>query len=67
MHYLYNVVRTIDLFGIHFNFYTDKKREFYTRSGGLLTFISFIISLSLFIYMNYDDFIHNNPIYTTSF
>ena len=67
MHYLYNVLRSIDLFGIHFNFYTDKKREFYTRLGGLLTFISFIISLSLFIYMNYDDFMHNNPISTTSF
>ena len=51
MHYLYNVLRSIDLFGIHFNFYTDKKREFYTRLGGLLTFISFIISLSLFIYI----------------
>jgi hypothetical protein len=47
--------------------FLKKINKILTRLGGLLTFISFIISLSLFIYMNYDDFIHNNPISTTSF
>ena len=66
MNNISDILKYIDLFGTHFNFYTDKKRQFYTAFGGILTFLSFIISFTVFIYINYDELIHNNPISTTS-
>ena len=66
MNGLYDILEYIDVFGYNFNFYIDKKRKFYTSLGGLLTIISCIISLSVFIIINYDELLHNNPISTTS-
>ena len=67
MNHLTDVLKYADLFGTHFNFYTDKKRKFYTSLGGILTLLSFVISLLVFILINYDELLHNNPISTTSY
>ena len=66
MNFLHQILKDIDLFSIHINFYIDQKKQYHTRLGGILTIISFIISILVFVYINYDDFIHNNPISTTS-
>ena len=60
------ILRYIDLFGTHFNFYTDRKRKFYIKLGGMLTLLSIIVSILVFIFINFDEFLHNNPISTTS-
>jgi hypothetical protein len=67
MNHLTDVLKYADLFGTHFNFYTDKKRKFYTSLGGILTLLSFVTSLLVFILINYDELLHNNPISTTSY
>ena len=59
-------LKYIDCFGTEFNFYTQRNRKFYTPLGGILTFLSLTLSIFVFIFLNYSDFIQENPI-TSSF
>ena len=59
-------LKYIDCFGTHFNFYTEKRRKFYTPFGGILSLFSIFFGIIIFIYINLDDFSHNSPISTTS-
>ena len=63
---IWEFLKYIDCFGTEFNFYTEKKRKFYTPLGGILTFLSVIFSIFVFISLNYSEFIQENPI-TSSF
>ena len=60
------ILKYIDCFGTKFTFYTEKNRKFYTPLGGILTLLSIIFGVIVFIYINLDDFLHNNPNSTTS-
>ena len=56
----------LDCFGTTFSFYTENNRKFYTKLGGILTLLSFIFGLIIFIFINLDDLFHHNPNSTTS-
>ena len=56
----------LDCFGTNFTFYTERNRKFYTPFGGILTLLSIIFGLIIFIHINLDDFLHENPNSTTS-
>ena len=60
------ILKYIDSFGTKFTFYTEKNRKFYTPLGGILTLLSIIIGVIVFVHINIDDFLHNNPNSTTS-
>ena len=62
----YEILKYLDFFGTSFNFYIEKQRKFYTNLGGILSLLSFFISLIVFIKMNLEEFLHKNPISTTS-
>ena len=62
----YEILKYLDFFGTSFNFYIEKQRKFYTNLGGILSLLSFFISLIVFINMNLEEFLHKNPISTTS-
>ena len=63
---LSQILKYFDLFGTNFNFYTEKKRKYYTSFGGILTILSILIGTLVFTFINLDDFLHNNPNSTTS-
>ena len=60
------VLKYLDCFGTTFNFYIDTHRKLYTPLGGILTILSIIFSIIIFIYINIDEFLHNLPNSTTS-
>ena len=60
------ILKYFDCFGTNFNFYTERNRKFYTPLGGVLTLLSFIFGIIIFIYINIDDFLLKNPNSTTS-
>jgi len=60
------ILKYFDCFGTNFNFYTERNRKFYTPLGGVLTILSIIFGIIIFIYINIDDFLHKNPNSTTS-
>ena len=64
--FLLEILKYLDCFGTNFNFYTEKNRKFYTTFGGVLTILSIFVSLLVFIFINFDDLLHNVPISTTS-
>ena len=59
-------LKYLDCFGTNFNFYTERNRKFYTPFGGILTLLSIIVGILVFIFINIDDFSHNAPISTSS-
>ena len=61
----FEFLKYIDCFGTEFNFYTEKNRKFYTPLGGILTFLSVVFSIFVFISLNYLEFAHENPITST--
>ena len=63
---VYEILKYFDCFGTAFNFYTEKNRKYYTSSGGILTLLSIIFSIIIFIYINLDEFRHNLPNSSTS-
>ena len=63
---IFEVLKYLDFFGTSFNFYTEKNRKYLTPLGGILTLLSIIFGIIIFIYMNLDDFLHNIPNSTTS-
>ena len=60
------ILKYVDCFGTKFTFYTEKNRKFYTPFGGILTLLSIIFGVIVFVHINIDDFLHNNPTSTTS-
>ena len=58
-------LKYVDCFGTEFNFYTEKNRKFYTPLGGILTLISILFGIFVFIAFNYTEFIHANPMTST--
>ena len=60
------ILKYFDCFGASFTFYSEKSRKLYTSLGGLLTLLSIIFGIILFLYLNMDDFLHNIPESTTS-
>ena len=60
------ILKYIDCFGTSFNFYTEKSRKLYTVFGGILSLFSIILGAFIFIHLNLDNFLHNNPSSTTS-
>ena len=62
----HEILKYLDFFGTSFTFYIEKQRKFYTNLGGIFSLLSFFIGLIVFIYMNSEEFLHKNPISTTS-
>ena len=60
------ILKYLDFFGTKFNFYTEKSRKLYTPLGGILTMLSIIFGIIIFIFVNLDNFLHNAPNSTTS-
>jgi hypothetical protein len=60
------ILKYFDFFGARFNFYIERNRKLYTPLGGILTLLSFITSIILFIYINLDYFLQKLPDSTTS-
>ena len=60
------ILKYLDFFGTKFNFYTEKSRKLYTPLGGILTLLSIIFGIIIFIFINIDNFLHNSPNSTTS-
>ena len=60
-----DILKYVDCFGTKFNFYTDKKRKFYTPLGGICSMLAFILASLIFIFLNIDDFFRNTPISST--
>ena len=63
---IFEILKYIDCFGTTFTFYTERSRKLYTTFGGILTIFSILFGLFIFIYINLDEFLHNNPNSTTS-
>jgi hypothetical protein len=64
--FLSTILNYLDFYGASFTFYIDGNRKLYTPLGGILSIISIIIGITIFVYINLDDFLHNNPSSTTS-
>ena len=63
---IFNILKYLDFYGISFNFYTEGSRKLYTPFGGILSLISIVIGIIIFICINLDDILHNSPISITS-
>ena len=63
---IYELLKYIDCFGTTFNFYTDKNRKFYTPLGGIFTLLAMFFSVIIFIFLNFEDFLHTAAITSTS-
>ena len=63
---IFDKFKYFDCFGARFNFYIERNRKLYTPLGGILTLLSFIFGIIIFIYIKLDDFLHNLPNSTTS-
>ena len=49
------IIRFLDIFGTQFNFYSDKKKIYYTTLGGILTVITVSTCLIIFFFFVRDD------------
>ena len=61
-----NFLRVIDFFGQRFNLYIGYKPKFYTCFGGIMTLLSFISYILIFIIIGNDDLKRKNPFSNTS-
>ena len=61
-----NCLRVCDFFGQRFHLYIGYKPKFYTYFGGLISILSFISFILIFILLGYDDLNRKNPISNTS-
>ena len=62
----HEILKYLDFFGTSFTFYIEKQRQFYTNLGGILSLLSLSLGIIVFIYINLEEFLHKNPISTTS-
>jgi len=60
------ILKYFDCFGTTYSFYTERNRKFYTALGGILTLLSIIFAIVIFIFINREDFSYNIPISTIS-
>ena len=60
------ILRYLDLFGTKCSFYTEQKLKLYTPLGGILSIISFITGIFIFIYTNISSFKRKEPKIITS-
>ena len=60
------MLKYFDCFGTTYSFYTERNRKFYTALGGILTLLSIIFAIVIFIFINREDFSYNIPISTIS-
>ena len=63
---LLETLKYMDLFGTRFTFYTEYNRKLYTPLGGILTIVSILSSIIIFILVNLDNFMQKSPISSTS-
>ena len=61
-----NLLRVIDFYGQRFNLYIGYKPKFYTCFGGIMTLLSFLSYILIFIILGNDDLKRKNPISNTS-
>ena len=57
-----NCLRVCDFYGQRFHLYMSYKPKYYTYFGGIITIISFISYILIFIFLGYDDLKQKNPI-----
>ena len=60
------ILRYLDLFGTKCSFYTEQKIKLYTPLGGILSIISFVTGIFIFIYTNISSFRRKEPKIITS-
>ena len=60
------ILQYIDLFGSTCHFYIDKKPKYYTEYGGIMSILSIITYILLFVILCHDDFTREIPTTTTS-
>ena len=60
------ILRYLDLFGTKCSFYTEQKLKLYTPLGGILSIISFVTGIFIFIYTNISSFRRKEPKIITS-
>ena len=60
------IITYLDMFGTKNTFYTDQKPKLYTLMGGILTLLSFIFCVIVFLFLSLDDFKRTTPISSTS-
>ena len=63
---IFDILKYVDCFGTKFNFYTDKKRKFYTPLGGIFSILAFVLATLIFVFLNIDEFFRTTPISSTS-
>ena len=63
---LHKLLKYLDCFGTTFTFYNEGSRKLYTPLGGILTILSIIFSIVIFINIKLEEFLHNNPTSITS-
>ena len=61
------MIKYLDLFGTRCTFYSDKMPKFYSVTGGIFTFLSFLVCLLIFVILSLDDIKRKFPDITTSF
>ena len=66
LYILFEFLKFIDLNGTKFHFYTERNRKLLTPIGGLLTLLSIIVGIFVFILVEKDDILHKIPNSTTS-
>ena len=54
----------IDIFGTKFHFLTYQKMKFQTWIGGLITIITFLLTIILIFIFEEDFFFRKNPVYS---
>ena len=59
-------IKYMDLFGTSCKFYIENKPSYWTVYGGILSIISILLYIILFLFLNYDDFKREVPQTTTS-
>ena len=59
-------IKYLDLFTIRFSFYTNNQPTNQSLFGGIMSFIYFLVSVLVFIFLSYDDIKRLNPITTMS-
>ena len=60
-------IKYMDLFGTTCKFYINKKPKYWTKYGGIMSIFSILLFISLFLYINLEDFKRQNPHTTTSY
>ena len=55
------ILKYMDIFGTKLNFYSDKRKKYYTKLGGILSIISILICIITFILVTKDDLSRKFP------